>query len=56
MNYAYDARRPFVSTSPVKRTNNLSEEARGRRDYIKNHDFKLYVEGGVCKSEVTKKK
>ncbi len=44
MDYAYPNNAAFVASMPIKQNKKLSEEARARRDFIKNHNIAVHID------------
>lgn len=52
MNYAYPNNATYTTTEKILKKTPLSEEARARREYIRNHKFSVKVDSETQKCEL----
>lgn len=52
MNYVYPNNATYTTTEKILKTTPLSEEARARREYIRNHKFSVKVDSETQKCQL----
>lgn len=52
MNYAVKTDRKFITKKDITIKKPLSEEAKARREYIRNHEFSIFVDPSTKKAKV----
>ena len=52
MNYAVKTDRKFITKKDITVKKPLSEEAKARREYIRNHKFSIFVDPSTKKAKI----